>query len=85
MTDLNHALCERLRTITACPVCGAPRKEFVAPDRMAIAVLSCGADIVAVGGSFITALGCKTPVIDALAKIKSEEASKLEASAPCPR
>lgn len=79
MTDpeLTAALCERLRAIEACPVCGYPRKEFGIDGPMAIAVFACGADMVAIGGGFQTPLGCRTPLIDALAKIKTEEEAKL--------
>jgi hypothetical protein len=78
MSDLNRTLCERLRAIECCPVCGAARKEFDTHDRIAIAVFACGADVVAIGGSFVVALGCKTTTADALALIKAEEEAKLE-------
>jgi hypothetical protein len=78
MTDLNTRLCERLRAIEACPVCGARRREFDAHDRLAIAVFDCGTDVVVNGGCFIVLLGCKTRVADAFALIKAEEEAKLE-------
>ena len=77
--DLNTRLCERLRTIEACPVCGARRKGFHSTERgVAIAVFDCGADIMLCGASFIAALGCKTVVADALMRIKAEEEAKFE-------
>jgi hypothetical protein len=78
MTDLNTRLCERLRAMEVCPVCGARRKEFrdSTDTRLAIAVFDCGADVVLCGAMFITALGCKHAVADALALIKADEQAK---------
>lgn len=77
MTDLNTRLCERLRVITFCPVCAAPRKEFEAHDRLAVAVFTCGADVVVNGGTFIIPLGCKTQVANTFAVIKTLEENIL--------
>jgi hypothetical protein len=81
MSDLNRTLCERLRALAHCPVCGWSRKSFESHDRMAVALFACGTDIVAIGGSFTVALGCRTRVADALALIRAEEEAKLEESA----
>jgi hypothetical protein len=76
VTDLNTRLCERLRVIEACPVCGSRREEFHTHDRMAFAIFTCGVDVIAGGGRFIVALGCTTKVTEAFALIKAEEQAK---------
>jgi hypothetical protein len=83
MTDLTTTLCERLRAITTCPVCGATRKEFeTTGSRLALAIFECGADVVSVGGVFQVVLGCKSGLTYAFAKIKTEEEAKLEGAQP---